>query len=208
MVENRKSHIKKRCVICFVSLLICINAYFLYWFHTNSSSAKNDIPVTYDPVIVELFTISAGYSKDNIDKRVEAAETLAQRKDAEVWINLLLTDTHINFIRYGQDVDDADNESLEIWRDTFQPFELAVKAAIIRSLPEKPSDTTLWALTCLLEEEGKGRWFREEGFILEIHADCSSPPIREMARDCLKRSLGTDCEWDISAWRKAILNQE
>ena len=206
MSENGKPYIKKKHIICFAVLLISINAYLLYWFHTNSSSVNNDAIVPYDPVIQELFTIAAGYSEDNIDKRVEAAETLTKCNDAEIWNNLLLMDTHINFKRYGHE--DVDKESFEILQDSLQPFELAVKAAVIRSLPKKPRDSTLWALTFLLEEEGHGRWFREEGFILKIHADYGSPPIREMARDCLKDSLGIDCEWDISAWRKAILNQK
>jgi len=206
MAENGKPHTNKIYIICFAVPLIGIIGYILYRFNTNSSSLDNDATVKFDPMILDLFTVAAGYSEDNIDKRVEAAETLTKRKDAEIWTNILLMDSHINFKHYGHV--DIDKESHEVLLNMYHPLELAVKAAIIRSLPEKSNKSTLWALTFLLEEEGKGEWFREEGFVIKTHMDCVSPPIREMARDYLEDSLGIDCKWEISAWRKAILRQK
>jgi hypothetical protein len=190
-------------IICFIVLLFALNAFVFYWHHSKYASSAYEVSSTNDPHIPNLFSIAAGYTGEKLNKRVETAEALTKQKNAEVWINLLLTDTYIDFNLYGQV--NVEKKYYEELRKTFLPFELAIKAAIIRSLLRKPKDSTLWALTSLLDEKEKGKWFREDGFIIKIHADCASPPIREMARDCLKDSLGIDCEWNISAWRMAIL---
>lgn len=88
-------------------------------------------------------------------------------------------------------------------------FDLGMVAVVLGDLPKDVTPSVLWALTYLLNEQGKGRWSEDTGALfLKRHSEHSSPPIRQLARKFLKGRLGVDHEWDASAWRAAITKRK
>jgi len=165
-------------------------------FNTTLSAYSNNSDKTH----VNLYAKAIGIGTDSLEERIAAAKDLAGRREADSWIALLLLETQL--IQIEESMDKYEKER----QKTLKPFELAVTAVTIRSLPENPGNATVWALTSLLSEKGVGRWSDKTGILLTKRInDYQSPPIREMARKSLKNYLKLDYKWDAIAWRKAIL---
>lgn len=147
-----------------------------------------------------LFIVASGLEGDSVQKRRAAARKLAENGDMAPWVVTLLLSSQ---------VPPGDDEGEQYVHATRRhPFDLAVVAAVIGSLPEDIDRSVLVALTYLLEEEGVGVWGAKLGLIFQRHVDGESPPIRELARARLKAALGVDHEWDATAWRRNLLPTE
>lgn len=134
--------------------------------------------------------------RSNQERREEAA-VLAQRADGDSWLILLLTDegTLSGF-------ESMPRARIEGIRDS----DLAPVASLLESIRPPASGPVLWAITTLLSETRRAEWGEDHGFIIGYHSDHMSDPIREMAREALRRCLGEDHGYDKEAWRGAILD--
>jgi len=147
----------------------------------------------------ELYATATGMRHGKVPTRIEAAKTLAARPEAEPWIVLLFVSSQ----RAGT----GSEAERKIQKDSHK-FELGVVAVAFEHLPKDVGSSVLWAMTYLLNEAERGRWSEQPGFILTRESDHASPPIRELARRCLKDRLGVDHGWDASAWRVAITKRK
>ena len=77
----------------------------------------------------------------------------------------------------------------------------AVLAALLEKLPDDAPLPVLLAVTVQLSETERGTYSTEDG----LPGELSTGPIREIARDALKRITGQDHGFDAHKWRKAIL---
>ena len=144
----------------------------------------------------ELYPRASGLGHEGLEARMKAARMLAKQQGAESWIVLLLLSSQT-----APKGDEIEQERQKV----LHPFELAVVAEAVKSLPKQTGPPVLWALTFLLNEEGRGRW--SEKSILQRKSEHKSRPIRELARQHLKDRLGIDHGWDASAWRTSIVER-
>lgn len=142
-----------------------------------------------------LFARACGLNNERLAKRMAAASSLASMKEGEPWVVLLI-------LRY-RDISPDESEGA-IW-PAYKPFELAVIYSAIKGLRSDAGLPLLWALCSLLEEKETALWSEERGFIIKRLGSYSSPPFRELVRNLLVQRLGVDREWNVSAWREAIL---
>lgn len=145
-----------------------------------------------------LFSKAKGQHPERLPERMDAARKLAAREDGQTWTVLLLSDARPTATPSGDDVELSRARGL-------RPLELAVTAATIEQLPKQCGKPLLWALTLLLGEQGVGRWSGESGFVLVKRMEFQSAPIRDLARERLKKRLGVDQGYDAAAWQAAIL---
>lgn len=162
-------------------------AVFVLWPAVRPGARLNPLGATAD-----LYAKASGQDHERLDARMEAARLLVKQPDADPWIVLLLLSPQVP--PKGDEIEQARQKDLH-------RFELAVVAPTIKSLPPETGPSVLWALTLLLDEIGRGSWSESSFF---VDRNCGSRPIREMARDYLKKRLGVDCGWEASAWRAAI----
>jgi len=146
-----------------------------------------------------LYAVAAGLGNDSLQERRAAARKLAENKYMASWVVLLLVQSQMP---------PAGDEAAQYRQAARRPFELAVVAAVIDSLPEEVDRSVLLALTYLLQEEGEGEWSETRGLILQTIYECRSQPIRTLARARLKDILGVDHEYDAAAWRTAIMKMK
>ena len=145
----------------------------------------------------ELYAIAAGVRHVKIPARAKAAKMLALHPEAEPWLVLLFVSSQV-----AKAGDEHEQKRQKEWHK----FDLGIVAVALKHLPKDVSPSVLWALTYLLNEQGKGRWSEDTGVLfLKRHTSHVSLPIRQVTRKCLKDRLGVDHEWDASAWRAAIM---
>lgn len=147
----------------------------------------------------KLYAKAVGLSHEKLPTRVEAARALSRHQDGGPWIAILLVSS--------QNAPGGDKMEQER-QASLKTFDLGVVAVALKAIPADVDTEVLWALTYLLDETERGRWSEETGLIMRRKSDHISPPIRELARTCLKGRVGSDHEWDASAWRTAILRLE
>lgn len=148
----------------------------------------------------ELYATTVGMRHKVGPVRTQAAKMLAVHPEAEPWLVLLFVSSQV--VKTGDEDEQARQKALH-------QFDLGMVAVVLGNLPKDVSPSVLWALTYLLHEKGKGRWSEDTGVILlRRHTSHVSPPIRQLARKCLKDRLGADYERDVSAWRAAIMKRK
>ncbi len=121
-----------------------------------------------------------------------AAEALAKTEGSAPWIVWLLSssDPFMRAERYNEEV---------------AMFDRAVIAALLQGLPSDAPVAVRLAVTEQLDETGVGRYpIADESS--DVTASGRTPPMREIARDTLKRITGQDHGFDAIKWRKAILH--
>jgi hypothetical protein len=131
---------------------------------------------------------------------IKPAERLPNLPNSEIWTVLYLLDR--NATRYALD-DVSAAEFEETFAAEMGKMDRGKLAVMLQNMPAVPDKAVLWALTTLLEEKGIG-WYSETTLLK--HSDCVSSPIRELAHDILCRSLGVDHGYQISKWRKEIVD--
>lgn len=146
-----------------------------------------------------LYVTAIGLRHEKIAARRDAAKMLAKHPDGDPWIVLLFLSSQT--AKPGDEYEQRRQKALH-------PFELGVVAAALDALPEDVGAPVLWAITFLLNDEERGQWCEERGFILTKKVLCGSRPIRELARNCLKVRIGVDHGWNASAWRVAITKRK
>lgn len=152
---------------------------------------------------VGLFQVAMS-SRAEPQARRTAAQALAKSDAAEPWIILVLT--------AGFRTRDAEGRffkplSLEHYAQKHRTY----VAIVLYNLPEEPSDAVLWAVTTKLYDRGLAHWGKTgpsdtiPGAI--AHYSVASEPIRELARQVLKRALKADHGYDVEAWRNEIMKR-
>lgn len=147
----------------------------------------------------KLYAKAVGLSHEHAYTRVEAARALARHPDGGPWIAILLVSS--------QNAPVGDKEE-QVRQAALKTFRLGIIAVALEAMPEDVDAEVLWALTYLLGDKERGRWSEEKGLIITRISSHISPPVRELARKCLKERLKKDHKWDVSAWRKAILRRK
>lgn len=186
--------------LCAVAVLTVICAMVLAG--EDVSNTEKGTPVVTEPVGVSaqrLYADATGLQHQKLPDRVDAAKKLVQHPDGGPWVALLLVSSQK--VPTGDEVEQERQAALRV-------FDLGVVAATLKAMPKHVDTEVLWALTYLLNETERGKWSEETDFILRRKSDHVSPPIREVARTCLKDRVGSDHNWDASAWRTAILRLE
>jgi len=84
-------------------------------------------------------------------------------------------------------------------------FDRAVIAVLLESLPSDAPLAVRLAVTEQLDEAGVGRYPIDDESS-DVTASGRTLPMREIARDTLKRITGQDHGFDAVKWRKAILH--
>jgi len=136
----------------------------------------------------------------NIDfqNRLSAALKLAGLKEAGPWITVILLD----YEAFG--IEDPNSETST---DKFRSQDRTVIATIIANIPTQTDKEILWAITTHLNDKEQGALPDNlEVFSLVEHDNGHTRPIREIARDVLKKHLGVDHEYDVRKWRRAIID--
>ncbi len=148
-----------------------------------------------------LFATAKGLHGERLEARIEAATKLAGMSGAsQRWVAILLLDARLSLAPTGDE--DADAIAKDLLR-----YELAITTALLRNLPATVDRDVLFAVTYLLNEEGRGKWGITERVLFGVkHTTCLGPPIRELARKCFAERLGVDLGWDVVAWQKAVLS--
>ena len=167
-----------------------------------SNVEKDTPPVVTKPVgtsAQRLYADATGLGHQKLPDRVDAAKRLVAHPDGGPWVALLLVSS--------QNVPTGDKMEQER-QAALRTFDLGVVAVALKAMPKHIDTEVLWALTYLLNETERGKWSEETGIILRRKSDHSSPPIRELARTCLKDRDRSHHEWDATAWRTAILRLE
>ena len=139
------------------------------------------------------------------DKRIEAAIRLARQKNSELWVVLLLLDR--NARRYTLSQVDVERKS-EI-EPELEKFEKGVVAAVLMNIPKDAHTAVLLAVTTKLSDAGRGYYSTSKSFgpITYLRGDGETKPIREIARNTLKRCLEVDHGYNVVLWREAILQK-
>jgi hypothetical protein len=146
-----------------------------------------------------LYAVATGLKHDDMPARANAAEKLAEHPEGAPWISLLLVASQ------RAATGDADERARQ---ELLHTFELGIVTVVLRHLPENVDASVLWAMTYLLDDEECGEWSTKTGTIVKKLSEHSGPPVRELARECLKDRLGVDHKWGAAAWREAIINRE
>jgi len=153
----------------------------------------------------ELFVRCQQEQGRGLLERMDAAAELAVTPEGEPWIVILL----MGSMGSGQEwmsTAGMEADTVQLLADYLAPFERAVIARLLESLPSHSGDPVLLAATMRLDERGIGRYSTKEGlWPLKRFSDYSTPPIREIAREVLVRALGEDHAYDAKAWRLAIM---
>lgn len=133
---------------------------------------------------------------NDLQKRCNAAAKLAQRQDAAAWNVLLLEDGNI----YGDSIEENIDETLK-------KFDRAVTVVLLENIPTNASGAILWAVANNLSNKEYGEYSRKKtiGTFVIKRVFCRTRPIREVARETLKRCLGSDFQYDKSKWKQKIL---
>ncbi len=121
-----------------------------------------------------------------------AAEALAKTEGSAPWTVWLLSssDPFMRAERYNEEV---------------AMFDRAVIASLLDSLPSDAPLAVRLAVTEQLAETGVGRYPIDDESS-DVTATGRTLPMREIARDTLKRITGQDHGFDAVKWRKAILH--
>ena len=143
-----------------------------------------------------LFFQAAGVQNASLAARVRAAKELGKNLEHEPWVILLL----LSYQR--QPIGNSPNAVIG---QHLRTHDLGVVAVMVRAFPKDVPVSVLFALTLLLDETEQGRWCEEKGIFNSVRASCSSPPIREVVRQCLLQRVGFDCGWDKEAWQRRIV---
>jgi len=152
---------------------------------------------------VELFIEVTSYWKagDNVAlARCRAAKQLVTTEGAESWAVLALLKP------YCADVPEATRMLATSPYIILDPVERSVIAAMLKNIPTDANPALLWAATYhLLDQEcGELGWVERRKDGHDVFSDATTRPVRELAREALKRSLGMDLGYDANAWREAI----
>lgn len=148
----------------------------------------------------ELYATAAGMRHVTGPVRAKAAEMLAVHPEAEPWLVLLFLSSQ---------TPKAGDEEEQARQRGRHEFDLGIVAVALQHLPKDVSPSVLWALTYLLNEQGRGIWSEEAGLlVLKRKSSHSSPPIRQLARERLKDRLSVDHKWDRSEWQMAIMKKK
>lgn len=154
----------------------------------------------------ELFKIASGVLRHwDSESRVNAASRLAKRKEGEAWVIVMLLD---EIALYNFEVYKLPPEQFERVRNTVAPPDRGVIGALLEHVPRSASPALLWAVTEWLEDSERGTYSKREGLppLLHRQIDLLTEPMRDLARNALKRALRVDHEYDKVAWRRAILD--
>jgi hypothetical protein len=136
----------------------------------------------------------------SLQSRMKAAANLARMKGGEQWIILIMLDkTALDDFREAPFPEEM--------RQFYDEFDAAVVARLIESLPLEASDALLWSVTYRLSDTQRGRYGETVGiWPFERLADGETSPIRDLARDFLKKVLTKDHGYGQQEWRKEIMN--
>jgi len=139
----------------------------------------------------------------DVHSRMQAAAELADGEAGEEWVIIILSNPSCPGVETPDSPAEASNQHQEL-----TPFDRAVVAQILRSLPPHTSDAVLWAVAGWLSETNCGEYPQYEGgFIFGKLAEAQTAPLRDLARETLRRAMGVDMAYDAQAWRKAILKR-
>lgn len=148
-----------------------------------------------DHAAEKLYLTASGQRRGTTaTERVRAARALARRNDADAYLVLLLLSSRI------QPSEDED------W-EVFHASRLGIVAVTIKALPDEVSNSVLYAMTLLLDEDQEGRWSERRGLVFGARGGGYTGPIRELVRDTLKDRIGEDHGYDALAWQRAITNR-
>ncbi len=130
---------------------------------------------------------------ETFEDRIEAAGRLPRQRNSEPWVVLLLLDRAEDTYRLAKPDVEVDPET----EGELDKFHNGVVAEVLMNVPDKPHKAVLWAVTAKLSDEGRG--YRKDGG--------ETRPIKDVARETLRRCLGVDHGYDAFVWRQAILNK-
>ncbi len=92
-------------------------------------------------------------------------------------------------------------------KEEFVKIENGMLAAAIENIPVDTPKPVLFALTTKLSDDGVGAISKTSGiFPFVTFYDGRTRPIKDVARETLKRCLKADYGYDINKWRDAIIN--
>jgi len=163
-----------------------------------------DVRLTRTRTAAQYFGILWDPYSEDYDAVNQAIESISDVPGSESWLIVLLLG-----VRY------FDQE--HALKDLQNPGEPKARmilprgflAHLLGKVPETASPALLWAVTCHLEDERRGRrsWVETSPSGKKIAVDGVTRPIRDIAREALKRTLHVDYEYDTYQWCKEILRR-
>jgi hypothetical protein len=194
MVQNMARTISRWIILAFPLLLLTGCKESVTPSHAKDASA----PIHQKQKAREAFLeYTSGFG---VRSRMKAAAELAADKAGEEWVVIILRNP-------AAGTPNAPSEALN-QRQEITPFDRAVVAQILMTLPPHTSDAVLWAVTGWLSETNCGEYPQYEGgFMFGKLAEVQTPPIRDLARETLRRAMEVDMAYDADAWREAILKR-
>jgi len=137
-----------------------------------------------------------------METRLDAAERLARAPGADCWLIVLLQEPLPNRDPWGRPL------ALKHIVD-MEARQRPLVAVLLMNMSPSCSDAVLWAVSSRLGDSETAMYGRlhPSSVIpgLYEHETHVSPPIRDLARDLLKRALGVDHGYEADAWRREIL---
>jgi len=206
-IIHKLLHIRLGILICGLAIALIVAVSFPILYRNPSGTRDTGYALFCDAYI----------QKDHVDfdKRTEAAASLARQPGAEAWTVLLLLDvggqtpfggeaSALSAMEAGFEKDANDEKAEELER-----FERGVVAAVLWNIPNDAAPAVLWAVTTKLSVSEWGYYSTSSGvgsFTL-VRADGKTPPIRDIARETLRRCLGVDHGYDPFQWRTEFVNR-
>ncbi len=139
------------------------------------------------------------------EESLQSAAKLARDKNMSDWLIVFLMDA--NAIDYSLDEFVPDPNEKQKMKKEFMKIENAMISTLIENIPDDSPKPVLFALTTKLADNGIGITSKtSEIFPFRKFYDGKTPPIKDVARETLKRCLKADYGYDIYKWRDAIIN--
>jgi len=89
-------------------------------------------------------------------------------------------------------------------KEAADQLEVTLLADLLDSVPADADLPLLWAVTSRLSDNRYGRYSETR---MMARGEAETPPIKDLAREALKRALGCDHEYDILEWRKEVVKR-
>ncbi len=142
-----------------------------------------------------------GLEEEDFLRRQEAFKKLLKARNADPWLIVIL-------LGYARSSGAAPGSGSGGLVETPVLADRPKVAEVLANIRDDAAPALLWAVTSFLRDSTRATGsYTEVGEGGKItHGESLYLPMRDLARNSLKRALGVDCAYDTQAWRATILD--